>query len=78
MSDGCRANYNNPEPCCGQPGVTVSANHICSKQTPICVGYVASENKLGKCIASGGTTSNQVTVLGKYNMQPWSMKVLDR
>ena len=74
LSGGCQANYNDPEPCCGQPGVTVSANHICSKQTPICVGYVASENKLGKCISAGGTTSNKVTVLGKYNMQPWSMK----
>jgi len=74
LEDGCQANYNDPEPCCGQPGTTVSANHICSKQTPICVGYVASENKFGKCISSGGTTSNQVTVLGKYNMQPWSMK----
>ena len=74
LTDGCQADYDNPEPCCGQPGVTVSANHICSKGKPICAGYLAAEDKLGKCKTNGGTTSGQVSVLGKYNMQPWSMK----
>ena len=74
LVDGCQASYNDPEPCCGQPGVSVSANHHCSKAKPICTGYVASENKLGTCKANGGTTSGKVSVLGKYNMKPWSMK----
>lgn len=74
IEDGCKSNYNDPEPCCGQPGTTVSQENICSKGAPICVGYLASENKLGKCIISGGTTSGKVSVLGEYNMLPWSMK----
>ena len=71
---GCKSNYNDPKPCCGQPGTTVSQENICLKGTPICVGYLASENKLGKCIISGGIISDKVSVLGKYNMKPWSMK----
>ena len=73
IQSGCQANYNNPKPCCGQPGTTVSANNVCSKNKPICVGYIA-DGSLGKCTNNGGISSGKVSILGNYNMKPWLMK----
>lgn len=70
--DGCMANYNDPVPCCTQPGETVSFNRTCTKSKPFCVNYIANDD-WGQCISSGGGGANPVVVLGNYNISPWSL-----
>ena len=71
--EGCKANYNDPNPCCGQPETTITASHICPKNKPLCMNYIDNE-QIGTCSTNGGSIGNNVVVLGDYNMKPWNMK----
>ena len=72
LQNGCKANYNDPNPCCGQPETTITASHICPKTKPLCMNYIDNE-QMGTCGTSGGIIGNKVVVLGDYNVKPWYM-----
>ena len=72
LQNGCKANYNDPNPCCGQPETTITASHICPKTKPLCMNYIDNE-QMGTCGTNGGIIGNKVVVLGDYNIKPWNM-----
>ena len=54
---GCRANYGQTIPCCGQPGNNVSKKYICPKENPYCINYKINKTG-GRCASIDKNNKN--------------------